>query len=65
MRYLRLVEDGCFIPLLANSVGLPLTVPSRSEEFFGNSSAELALQSRQFERLSGETFDGLSWCIQI
>jgi hypothetical protein len=44
MRHSRLVADGCFIPLLANLFGLPLPVPSRAEEFFGNS-AELGLQS--------------------
>ena len=42
------------MPLLANLFGLPLPVLSRAEEFFGNS-AQLGLQSWQFERLSGES----------
>jgi uncharacterized membrane protein YeiB len=28
----RLVADGCFIPLLANLFGLPLSMPPRAEE---------------------------------
>ncbi|OQE59246.1 hypothetical protein PENNAL_c0333G01441, partial [Penicillium nalgiovense] len=36
MRHSRLVADGCFIPPLANLVGLPLTVPSRAEEDSSN-----------------------------